>query len=213
MISAALLACAINVAPATLTAIIRVESGGNTLALNVNHLSGPQPHAATSEEAASIARRYIALGYSVDLGVMQINNRNLAALHYTIEQALDPCSNVKGGAAILTANYAQAEQQYGEGQRALRAAISAYNTGNFWTGFSNGYVGRVTGIPNIPLPVGAGVRQAVASAPYTAPTAISSPAHPPRADLDPYTAPTEISSWTKQTAAASAYLAPPKRRL
>jgi type IV secretion system protein VirB1 len=197
MITAALLACAVNVAPVTLDAIVRVESGGNPIALNVNHLTGRQPHAASVQEAASIARRYIAEGYSVDLGVMQINSKNLGALGYTIEQALDPCSNVRGGAAILTADYAQAVQQYGEGQRALLAAISAYNTGNFRAGFRNGYVGRVTGIPSIPLPpravAGLAVQRVTPPDPYTAATRVSlSPQQSAAASLasNPYTAPT-----------------------
>ena len=72
MIAAALLACAATEAPVTLEAIVRVESGGNPLALNVNHLAGPQPHPATLAEAVSLAESYIGQGYSVDLGLMQI---------------------------------------------------------------------------------------------------------------------------------------------
>ncbi len=116
MIPAVLLACAINVAPITLEAIIQVESGGNPLSVNVNHLAGPQPHPATLAEAVSSAQQYIAQGYSVDLGLMQVNSGNLAALGYSIEQVLDPCTNIKGGAAILTANYADAARSRGEGQ-------------------------------------------------------------------------------------------------
>jgi len=125
MITAALLACALNVAPSTMAAIIQAESGGNTLALHVNKFTGPQPHAATIQEAASIARKFIAAGYTVDLGASQVNNRNLLALGYTIEDALDPCSNIRGGAAILTADYAAAAERLGEGQRALLAAITS----------------------------------------------------------------------------------------
>jgi type IV secretion system protein VirB1 len=151
MIAAALLACALHVAPATLEAVIRVESRGNPLALHVNHLDGPQPVASSPAEAAAIARHYIGLGFSVDLGLMQINSRNLLALGDTIEDAFDPCRNITGGAAILTADYARAVEQSGEGQPALLAALSAYNTGDFARGFANGYVGRVTGIPALGL--------------------------------------------------------------
>jgi len=73
MITAALLACALNVAPETLGAIIRAEGGSNPLALHVNKFAGPQPRAATIQEAASIARKFIAAGFTVDLGHMQIN--------------------------------------------------------------------------------------------------------------------------------------------
>jgi type IV secretion system protein VirB1 len=83
---------------------------------------------------------------------MQINSRNLAALGYTIEDALDPCTNIRGGGAILTANYARAVAHFGEGQQALLAAISAYNTGDWQRGFANGYVARVAGIPAMSIP-------------------------------------------------------------
>jgi type IV secretion system protein VirB1 len=154
MITAALLACALTVAPITAEKIIRAESDAdaNPLALNVNHLVGPQPHATSVGEAAAFARRYIAAGYTVDIGVMQINSRNLAALGYTIEDALDPCTNIRGGGAILTANYARAVAHFGEGQQALLAAISAYNTGDWQRGFANGYVARVAGIPAMSIP-------------------------------------------------------------
>ena len=151
VIAAALLACAANVAPVTLDAIARVESGGNPLAINVNHLVGPQPRAATTQEAIDIARWYIAAGYRVDLGIMQITDRNLPSLGYTVEDAFDPCRNLAGGAVILTSFYGAAVRRYGEGQAALMAALSAYNTGSFWAGVANGYVGRVTGIPSIQI--------------------------------------------------------------
>lgn len=172
MISAALFACAMRAAPVepgaigTLSAIVRVESGGNPLAINVNGV-GPR-HAATIAGVAAIARRYIAAGRTVDLGLMQINSRNLPALGYTIEDALDPCRNVAGGAAILAADYAAAARQFGVGQGALMAALSAYNTGTFTAGFANGYVAKVAG-PAIPASVAISP-QPRAPDPYTANT-------------------------------------------
>jgi type IV secretion system protein VirB1 len=144
MIAAVLLACAVNVAPVTVAAIVGVESGGNPIALNINGL-GRAVHPRTPAEAAALARRYIAAGYSVDLGLMQINSGNLAALGYTIEDALDPCRNIAGGGKIIRADYAAAVDRFGEGQRALLAAFSAYNTGSFERGFENGYVSRYFG--------------------------------------------------------------------
>ena len=183
MIPAALLACAMNVAPVTLEAIVQVESGGNPLSLNVNHLAGPQPHPATVAEAVAVAQSYVARGYSVDLGLMQVNNRNLAALGYSIEDVLDPCTNIKGGAAILTANYAEAVRSRGEGQGALQAALSAYNTGNFYRGFANGYVAKYYGRSAVPALAG-GVREATMTA-----AAVKRAAPPPP---NPYTADTQI---------------------
>src|SRR5271166_5921428 len=178
MIAAALLACAINVAPVTLEAVVRVESGGNPLALNVNRLQGAQPHPATLAEAVSLAQSYIAQGYSVDIGLMQVNNRNLAALGYTVEQVLDPCTNIRAGGTILAADYGRATQQLGvaPGQPALLAALSAYNTGDFARGFQNGYVARYVSLPQPTAPVikvtsGSPVRRPPAN-PYAADTEV-----------------------------------------
>ena len=83
MIPAAVLACAPNVAPVTLEAVIRVESGGNPWAINVNGLRAQPAPAASAAEAARMAESYILRGYSVDLGLMQVNSRNLVALGTT----------------------------------------------------------------------------------------------------------------------------------
>jgi type IV secretion system protein VirB1 len=182
MIAAALLACAVNVAPATLEAVIRVESGGDPLALNVNRLAGPQPYPATLPDAVRLAERYIHQGYSVDLGLMQVNSRNLAALGYSIAQVLDPCINIQGGARILTADYAEAARSRGEGQAALQAALSAYNTGSFYQGFENGYVAKYYGPNGVPALVG-GVGRTIGA------VAASNHATPPP---NPYTADTQI---------------------
>jgi type IV secretion system protein VirB1 len=184
MIAAALLACAANVAPVTLEAVVRVESGGNPLSINVNHIAGPQPRPATLAEAVATAQAYVARGYSVDLGLMQVNSRNLAALGVTVEQVLDPCTNVRAGAAILTANYADAVRSRGEGQGALQAALSAYNTGSFHRGFENGYVARYYGPGGVPA-LADGVQQAILTA-----EAVKRAAPPP--PPNPYTADTQI---------------------
>jgi type IV secretion system protein VirB1 len=186
MIPAALLACALNVAPVTLEAVIGVESGGNPLALNVNGLSGPQPHASTPEEAATLARQYIAAGHSVDIGLMQINSRNLPALGATVEQVLDPCTNIRSGATILTANYVQASQRFAPGQPALQAALSAYNTGSFYGGFENGYVAKYYGRATIPSIAGIASPVAATPAVWRAPSAPASAINPYTADINVY---------------------------
>jgi type IV secretion system protein VirB1 len=134
--------CAPNVAPATTSAIIQIESGGNPFALGVNGPISKRPHPRSAAEAAQLARFYIAQGYSVDLGLMQINSRNLRGLGYTVEQILDPCNNLRAGSWIISRGYAGAARRFGEGQDALRAALSAYNTGNYEQGFKNGYVAK-----------------------------------------------------------------------
>lgn len=138
-----LLACAPNVAPATLNAIIQVESGGNPLALHVNGADQQPPPARDPAEAARVAETYVDMGYSVDVGLMQVNTRNLAATGHSIEQALDPCTNILHGSTILSGDYARAARTRGDDPYALLAALSAYNTGDFHRGFENGYVAHV----------------------------------------------------------------------
>ena len=138
-----LVVCAPNVAPVTLEALIRAESGGNVLALHVNGPVRPSRAPCTVQEAAGLAKQAIRAGYSVDLGLLQVNSKNLAALGYTIEQMFDPCANLAAGAAILTDAYRDAARVHGPGQKALRAALSVYNTGSRVRGLRNGYVERV----------------------------------------------------------------------
>ena len=167
MIGLALLACAPNVAPSTLEAVIRVESGGDPLALHVNGLRLQPPPAKTAAEAARIAETYVRRGFSVDLGLMQVNSRHLAAHRVTVAAVLDPCTNIRIGGAILTEDYAAAARTRGDGQSALQAALSAYNTGDFARGFANGYVARTL---------------APGAAPATGPAIPAAPANPYTAD-------------------------------
>jgi type IV secretion system protein VirB1 len=135
--------CAPTVAPVVLQAIIRAESHFDPLALHINgkaRLRGPPKSAG---QAATWSSWLIAHGYSIDLGLMQINSRNLAALNLTPAGAFDPCQNVRAGATILKAQYTRAKQAGSTDSKALLQAISAYNTGNFQGGFSNGYVAKV----------------------------------------------------------------------
>lgn len=133
--------CSVNTHPDTVRAVIQVESRGNPLAINVN---GPLKlrKALDQADAAQLARYAMARGYSVDMGLMQVNSRNLAKVGLTPETAFDACNNIKAGTMILSGAYGRAVMVHGEGQPALRGALSAYNTGNMSRGFRNGYVAR-----------------------------------------------------------------------
>lgn len=186
--------CAPNVAPATLQKVVQVESAGNPLALNVNvkwvierdkqgkpvMVAGddgkPKPKRKkvafkspiaikTAQDAVTVAYMAIAAGHSVDLGYMQVNSSNLRSLGYTVEDMFDTCKNLAAGARVLTAFYSNALPKYHTEQAALRAALSAYNTGDFSKGFLNGYLARygVGQPPAVHVP---------AFNPYTAPTAV-----------------------------------------
>jgi type IV secretion system protein VirB1 len=145
--AAALLAlasqCAPSVAPGTVLAIIQTESSGEPFALNVN--GGRQPaRQNNADDAAATARRYVAAGYSVDLGLGQINSRNMRWLGLTWETVFDPCTNVAALGRVLTTNY-NAAKAGRDPQTALRVALSMYNTGSQTRGFRNGYVAKVVG--------------------------------------------------------------------
>lgn len=145
--------CAPSVAPETVLAIIQTESSGEPFALNVN--GGRQPaRQSNAGDAAATARRYVASGYSVDLGLGQINSRNMRWLGLTWETIFDPCTNVAALARVLTTNY-NAVSAGRDPQTALRVALSMYNTGSQTRGFRNGYVAKVihnAGISSIPAP-------------------------------------------------------------
>ncbi len=143
---ALIMACAPNVHPSTIQAIIRVESKGKPLALNINTKNGvklkPTIVIDNVPKAVAVARAALHWGHSVDLGYMQINTANLPWLGYTIEDMFDPCKNIEAGARIFTKDYLAALAKYGNEQVALQVALSRYNTGNDRNGFSNGYVQR-----------------------------------------------------------------------
>lgn len=136
--------CAPNVAPETMAAIVHTESGGNELAVGVNGLGRRVTQPTTVAEAIKIARFYVGKGYSVDLGLGQINSRNMRALGLTWDTVFEPCTNIAAAAAVLSGNYFRVRDGL-HPQRALRIALSMYNTGSRSRGFSNGYVRKVVG--------------------------------------------------------------------
>lgn len=131
-----------------------------------------------------IAQSYIAQGYSVDVGLMQVNSTNLPRLGLTIADSFDPCTNIAAGAQILREGYAAAAQaEPGQPQRALRIAFSRYNTGDAQRGFHNGYVRKVEAAAEVVVPAIqlAGVLSARPGPPSGAPT--PAPPRPPGGTL------------------------------
>ncbi|WP_312162700.1 lytic transglycosylase domain-containing protein [Phenylobacterium sp.] len=131
--------CAPAVAPETLLSIVQVESRFNPLAIGVNGTPRVTVSASTPQEAATKAAALIAAGRSVDLGLAQINSKNLGWLGLSVEAAFDPCRNLAAGARVLQAGY----EGGADAQPALRRALSRYNTGDARRGFTNGYVAKV----------------------------------------------------------------------
>ena len=135
------LRCAPSVAPSTLASIASTESGFDPLTIHDN-TTGISSAPATRDSAIGIAAKLLAAGHSVDLGIMQINSANMAALGLTLEAAFDPCRSTAVGAAVLASSYTGGNT-HARQQAALRVALSEYNTGDPSRGFGNGYVHKV----------------------------------------------------------------------
>jgi type IV secretion system protein VirB1 len=146
--------CAPTVHPETLSRIIRTESGGQAFALadagpaglpwSVRKGMVRSYFPSTKGEAAAIVKSLLDAGHLVSIGLTQVNNRQLPRLNLSVEDVLDPCTNLKTGAQILVDFYVVALKKYGgDEQRALVAAVSAYETGDFAAGVADGYVKQV----------------------------------------------------------------------
>lgn len=120
-------ACGPWVHPDTLRAVAVVESAANPWAIGT-------PHGAvfprTRAEAERVLVRALRTEPSVDIGLMQINSQWLPRLHITPASLLDPCTNVRVGAAILAANFIKASRPGRSHLEALVAALSAYHSGS-----------------------------------------------------------------------------------
>jgi type IV secretion system protein VirB1 len=135
--------CAPSVAPETLLSVVQVESGFSPLAIGVNGRDRTKIIAATTAEAASKASALIAAGRSVDLGLAQINSRNLGWLGLSVADAFDPCRNLTAAAQVLRASYFQNDAERLGVQPALQSALSRYNSGSATRGVQNGYFAKV----------------------------------------------------------------------
>ena len=115
-----LMMCAPAVDPVTMAAVVKQESGGQPWVVNNNTTKKSM---AFGSKAAAVAAAVAAVGRgeSVDMGLAQINSKNLPALGLTVEQVFDPCTNVAAGASILAMGYQRAGS--------LGGALSIYNTG------------------------------------------------------------------------------------
>jgi type IV secretion system protein VirB1 len=132
--------CAPAIAPSTMAAIVRVESGGDPLAIgdNTTRRSYYPRDRATAER---LARRLLDAGHLLDVGIAQIDSMNFAGFGVTAHTIFDPCVNLSIGARILSGDYAFAARRYRDAQVALRHAIGMYNTGRLNGGAS--YIARV----------------------------------------------------------------------
>ena len=141
VLAALLQACAPNVAPETMVAVIRVESEGDPFRIGINSGGVLRRQPTNAADAIATAMGLLQRGANFDAGLMQINSANFARFGLTPETAFDPCTNLRAGALLLADNYSRARDA--GHANPLQAAISEYNTGSWVRGLNNGYVGRV----------------------------------------------------------------------
>ncbi len=175
--------CAPNIGSRTMTAIVRVESGGKPLAIRdntANHSYSPE----SFDQAVHLAKYLLNVHHNLDLGISQVNSSNLGWLGLSVGDAFNPCSNLHAGAAILADDYRRAVSQFGPGQYALRRAIGAYNTGSLYAG--DHYISMIlaaagineqegNAVPDIAGATASADIPVMRSAPVTIPVAASTP--------------------------------------
>ncbi len=143
--------CAPQIAPATMAAIVRTESGFNPYAIGVVH-GRLRRQPSNVAEAVATVRALEADGWNFSVGLAQVNRANWLAYGLTAENAFEPCRNLAAGAAILhrcftaavtTRKFHAGTDYQADVQAALHASLSCYASGNFSTGYQTGYVQRV----------------------------------------------------------------------
>lgn len=116
--------------------VVNVESGYNPFAIGV--VGGQlvrQPQ--NLGEAIATVHMLDAKGYNYSLGLAQVNRANLGKYGLTsYEQAFDICPNLTVGARILSECYASSGNDWGK-------SFSCYYSGNFVTGYRDGYVQKI----------------------------------------------------------------------
>jgi len=189
-----LMMCAPAVDPVTMAAVVKQESGGQPWVLNNNTT---RQSATFESKAAAVAAAVVAVGRaeSVDMGLVQINSRNLPALGLSVDQAFDPCTNLAAGASILAAGYKKTGS--------LGRALSIYNTGRSDSKVGLAYAQKVfqqagVKVPAIPggqlakLPAGSSFATNPAALP---PVRLAITPSPFAAGLSPSTAVLQPANW------------------
>jgi len=138
-----LFSCSIKVAQNTMKAIIKTESNGNYLAIGLNTKKHQHIKPSDLNSAIVMVNFLEKNNYNFDIGLTQVNIKNVHKLGYMAKDMLNPCLNVYIGGEILHNYYIKALNNSTNETEALYKALSAYNTGNFSAGIANGYVAKV----------------------------------------------------------------------
>jgi len=135
--------CAPAVDPVTMAAVVKQESGGQPWVVN-NNTTKKSIAFASKPVAVAAAMAAVGRGESVDMGLAQINSKNLPELGLTVEQVFDPCTNIAAGARILAAGYRRTGS--------LGGALSMYNTGRSDSKIGATYAQKVFGKAGVKVP-------------------------------------------------------------
>ncbi|MFM0758287.1 lytic transglycosylase domain-containing protein [Paraburkholderia strydomiana] len=173
--------CAPAVAPATMAAVVQVESGFNPYAIGVVH-GRLQRQPASLAEAVATAHALDAAGWNYSSGLSQVNRSNWMRFGLTPETAFDPCRNLAAGAAILQGCFEHARHIHARAQEALRSGLSCYASGDFSSGYRTGYVQRVVASARSARPVVPAIEPKASPIPVVAMTSSGTPASGGRPD-------------------------------
>lgn len=116
--------------------IVNVESGYNPFAIGV---VGAQLERQPKNlgEAVATVQMLETKGYNFSVGLSQVNRTNLSKYGLSnYQQAFDICPNLVAGARILSDCYANSGNDWGK-------SFSCYYSGNFVTGYRDGYVQKI----------------------------------------------------------------------
>ncbi|WNL46995.1 transglycosylase SLT domain-containing protein [Dyella sp. BiH032] len=116
--------------------VVNVESSHNPFAIGVvGGQLARQPQ--NLGEALATVRMLEEKGYNFSVGLAQVNRANLGKFGLdSYEKAFDLCSNLAVGSRILSDCYASSGNDWGK-------AFSCYYSGNFVTGYRDGYVQKI----------------------------------------------------------------------
>lgn len=116
--------------------VVHVESGANPYAIGV--VGGQlvrQPQ--NLDEALATVQMLEESGHNFSVGLGQINRSNLGKYGLTsYQEAFEPCANLLAASQILADCYTSANRDWGK-------AFSCYYSGNFVTGYRDGYVQKI----------------------------------------------------------------------
>jgi type IV secretion system protein VirB1 len=148
--------CGPSAALDTLQAVALTESALHPFALSLNYpatvaayngLNNQEVYLSRQPETLAEAIRWThwfhSHGYTVSIGLMQINSENAARFGVTVRQLFDPCTNVAIGARMLGEIYSTTKHSAKPDVNPLMSTFSAYNSGSFTTGLKNGYAATV----------------------------------------------------------------------